>query len=65
MRKITKTAVKKRLNNGENEFYIGKYHYRAIDGMLYRREQEIGKTPTTTWKLVGVWNYNEAKFYLY
>lgn len=57
MKKSTINAIQKRINNGEDRFYIGKYYYQCdINGMIRRREQEPGYTPTSDWELVGGWD---------
>ena len=57
MKKNTKAAVQKKLNNGEDRFYIGAYYYEAnINGMIRRREQKAGQLPTSDWERVGTWD---------
>lgn len=57
MKKTTKTAIQKRLNQGETRFYIGAYYYECnVDGMIRRREQVAGRTATSDWERIGSWN---------
>lgn len=57
MRTNTITAIQKRLDNGETRFFIGAYYYEAnINGMIRRREQIPGKTPTSDWERIGSWD---------
>lgn len=57
MKKNTMNAIQKRLSNGETRFFIGSYWYECnVNGMIRRREQEAGRTPTTDWERVGSWN---------
>lgn len=55
LNKNTAKAVETRIKNGEYQFYIGKYYYEAdtLLGVIRRREQEPGRTPTTDWKIVN------------
>jgi len=48
----TKNAINRRLANGETMFYIGKYFYKydSTSGILCRREQIPGYTPTSDWE---------------
>lgn len=52
----TMKAINRRLDAGENAFYIGKYFYDydSISGRLRRREQTPGYTPTSDWEVVPV-----------
>lgn len=53
----TKTAIQKRINSGETEFFMGSYYYEAnLNGMIRRREQQPGRTPTSDWERVAAWN---------
>lgn len=53
----TKNAIINRISSGEDRFFIGRYWYEAnIDGILRRREQRCGYTPTSDWERVGSWN---------
>lgn len=57
MKKVTMSAVQKRLDNGETRFFIGPYYYEAnINGIVRRREQAAGRTPTSDWERVGIWD---------
>lgn len=57
MKKITANAIQARLNNGETQFFIGAYYYDCdINGMIRRREQQAGRTPTSDWERIGSWN---------
>lgn len=54
MKKNTVDAVKNRIRNGETRFFIGRYYYEAdINGIIRRREQEIGRTPTSDWERIN------------
>lgn len=47
-------AINKRIHNGETRFFIGGYYYELdVNGILRRREQVTGRTPTSDWELVG------------
>lgn len=53
----TKKAVMKRITSGETRFFVGDYYYEAnINGMIRRREQQPGRTPTSDWERVGSWD---------
>lgn len=57
MKKQTINAIQKRLDKGETQFFIGEYFYQCnINGMIRRREQCPGYTPTSDWERVGDWN---------
>lgn len=57
MKKNTINAIQKRLDKGETRFFIGSYYYDAdINGIIRRREQVAGRTPTSDWERVGRWN---------
>ena len=62
MKKNTINAIQKRLDNGETRFYIGAYFYEAnINGIIRRREQVAGYTPTSDWERVCSWNPSSWK----
>lgn len=55
--KNTVNAIQKHLDNGETRFFIGAFYYEAnANGMIRRREQQSGYTPTSDWQLVGHWD---------
>ena len=55
--KNTLNAIQRRLDNGETRFFLGRYYYEAdINGIIRRREQEAGRTPTSDWERVCSWN---------
>lgn len=57
MKKNTMTAISKRIRNGETRFSLGAYWYEAdINGIIRRREQQPGCTPTSDWERVARWN---------
>lgn len=57
MKKQTITAIQNRLNRGETRFFVGAYYYEcSINGMIRRREQVAGRTPSGDWERVGSWN---------
>lgn len=57
MTKTTMNSIQNRINNGETSFYMGKYYYECnINGMIRRREQTIGRLPTSDWECVAAWN---------
>lgn len=57
MNKGTMNAIIKRIRNGETRFFIGSYYYDcSISGIIRRREQEAGRTPTTNWECIANWD---------
>ena len=65
MTKSTIKVIEKRINNGEDQFFIGAYFYQAsINGVIRRREQEPGRTPTTDWERVGIINSDGSIEYI-
>ena len=57
MKKNTIKAIEKRINHGEDQFFIGAYFYQVnINGMIRRREQEAGRTPVSDWEVVARWD---------
>ena len=57
MTKATMNAIQNRINNGETSFYMGKYYSECdINGIIRRREQTIGRLPTSDWECVADWN---------
>lgn len=52
----TLKAINRRLDAGENAFYIGKYFYdyNSISGRLRRREQIPGYILTSEWETVPI-----------
>ena len=62
MTKSTLSAIQRRLNNGEDRFFIGNYYYECdINGIIRRREQQCGYLPTSDWEKVADWNPAEWK----
>lgn len=63
MKKNTITAIEKHIANGETRFYIGAYYYEVnVNGMIRRREQCKGRTPTSDWELVANWDASDGKY---
>lgn len=57
MNKNTMNAIQRRIINGDFRFFLGAYHYECdINGMIRRREQQPGRTPTSDWERVGSWD---------
>lgn len=57
MTKTTTTAIQRRIIRGEFHFFLGAYYYECNgDGIIRRREQQPGRTPTSDWERVGSWN---------
>lgn len=57
MTKQTIDAIQRRLDNGATRFFVGAYWYECnINGMIRRREQQPGRTPTSDWERVGAWD---------
>lgn len=57
MNKNTMNAIQRRIHSGEFHFSLGAYYYECdIDGMIRRREQQPGRTPTSDWERVGSWD---------
>lgn len=57
MKKNTMTAISKRIRSGETRFSLGAYWYEAdVNGIIRRREQQPGCTPTSDWERVARWN---------
>nr|DAJ94288.1 MAG TPA: hypothetical protein [Caudoviricetes sp.] len=47
-------SVKNRIKNGELRFFMGAYYYEANEnGILRRREQKQGRTPTSEWEVIS------------
>lgn len=57
MKKNTMNAISKRIQSGEERFFLGAYWYEAgTNGIIRRREQQPGCTPTSDWERVASWN---------
>lgn len=53
MTKQTINAIQKRISNREDRFYIGEYYYEFnLGGVIRRRKQAAGRTPTTDWERI-------------
>lgn len=54
MKKNTIEAIKKHIRKGESRFFVGKYYYEVgTNGIIRRRELEIGRTPTSDWERIN------------
>ena len=63
MKKISNNTIKaiqKRIDNGENGFYIGAYYYSVdtCNAWVRRREQRPGYTPSSDWERVCDLSYD-------
>ena len=62
MKMNTINAIQKRLDRGEIQFFVGQYYYEArMNGIILRREQRAGRTPTSEFERVGNWNPRTRK----
>ena len=60
----TSKAILRRAEYGEDRFFLGKYFYKIdIDGVVRRREQKTGRTPTTDWETVTTIEVLEKEMY--